>query len=278
VPPRKLSTIPGDGRGLGLLRDQTIGSFDAEARDLLGTRDSEVSDPEVEHLRRLLALFRVADASDVGRHRVPHALSRVDAHSELVSAHLERGYSVFGDDGRALLGDVNMGYLALLREIESSLRPEATPMDYKSVERHALEVAKGYLRGSLKTLYEPNDPGLTPLVRFGLDAWDYAVHVAAQTAFFATHGVVRGVYPMIDETKGVGGGRTLSLHVFRDEADHDRAITAVRMDVLKEFGLEPDDKPDPLKRSIRSAFAKMGVQVDDFDSPNVRVCSHAGAL
>src|SRR5690606_12991712 len=79
VQQRRLWTIPADGTGVGLMPQGEVGPFDEEAMHLVNAARDDLP-----HLRKLLALFRVADASDIGRHRVPHELSRVNMHSDLV--------------------------------------------------------------------------------------------------------------------------------------------------------------------------------------------------
>lgn len=259
--PRQLGVITPDGKGVGLLEGQLIGSFDQEAAALFRTGT------DVGRLRKLLALFRVADACDIGRHRVPHAFSRHHAHNDLLVAFLERGFSLLEPKYHGWLVEIEKEYQGLLSDVA----------DFRTnLPGGRSTVLEAEVKALAARRRERLDPALqavpdTPSARaeraqadelarkFGVDAWQFAAHLASQEAYFAEHGQIRGVYPTLTPSGGKEAPLMIELHVFRDEAHKDAVKKTVEDVVLREFGYEDGAAKDSRKSSIGDKFQEMGV-------------------
>jgi len=211
---------------------------------------------DVEQMYRLVTLLRIADAADIGAHRVPdfatqhtNRTAALDSLLAQISLVLTLRSSV-----AARVSDRELAYQAdatAFRAVERAydhLLGRATSQAFWADNEFERIIAKVMKDKNLGHWMQPTRATDTPghqLVRW---AWIYATHVANQVAFYQVHRRVRGVIPTLLPNSS---WFELTLHVVPlamsdpdgRAVDPTQVATSVRKDVLREFaGAGENDK------------------------------------
>lgn len=212
-------------------------------------------DRGLQQMYKLVTLLRLADAADIGAHRVPDfdtqhtnrgaaldsLLSQIKGILTLRSTAAAQA-SRSEPDGQSdieAFDAVNVSY----RELLGSAKSQAHWADGE-MEKRIDDVVRGTDQVQWARPAKADDPIGQQLVRW---AWNYSTHVVKQVAFYQAHRQVRAVIPTL-----VRGRRGLDLTLFvvpmgRDEPakdDADAALRQVRRVVVREFGVAVDENGD----------------------------------
>jgi|GEM_PF-4854280 len=203
---------------------------------------------DYDHVRRLLAILRLADASDVGAHRVPDfgtQGSNRQAHHSAFLGELERILTMRASAASRAAGEE--GAIAVerenFREVENTFQrmiavslSQPVWKDGEIDARIAAEASTPLLQELGRAPGAHEGPG-EQIVRW---AWQYSVHVARQVAFYQHHHRVRAAIPVLEPS---GEHFQLVVHVVPmarpGDGEHATAadITqAVVADVVREYG------------------------------------------
>ena len=235
-----------------------------------------------------LAILRVADAADVGVHRVPNYRTQQHLRDTIAADYLGRaegtitrilrGRQEVPDELRKMIGRIKQvvgdGQLQVQERVRSGEAVEEAHVDkiFDSIllERHWL-LEEG----------NPYPEGLDEVWRIARDAYTYAKHLVAQQAYFEQHELVRAVLPVLQPS---GDRFRLVVHVVPNptpslgkEESVKRAVRGARGIVAREWGSNVDaksgiesesDKPsDRAKREIGIYLKRAEVTVEVDGSP-----------
>ncbi|HZM55073.1 MAG TPA: hypothetical protein VFC03_08625 [Acidimicrobiales bacterium] len=256
--PRKVFQI-NSNTNLGPYEKTRIGSFDSEANAY-----GLVSKPvELVRLHRLLALLRIADAMDIGAHRVPHSDTQHEFRSGLLPAHLNVAYQILAASGLAQdirdLMQVQSLYSAIMGSLQTDHRHT-----FREKEIDKIIELKG--RGGLPQLFldEDEEPAdRSALWKLGVDAWDFAKHLCRQSSYFRLHERVQAVFPMF--VKRGDGKRTLVIRVMTTErcelSDREPVRQEVQDLVNRELGWSTPDDDEENEKEVKRDEKKMAIEV-----------------
>lgn len=199
-------------------------------------------------LQRLLAILRLADASDVGAHRVPdyatQSSNRTARHDGFLAQigrmlRLRSGAASLASRQEGALSEDERSFVKVTRDYESLLARCASHPVWKDDEVEVF-VAEFVKKNKLSAWDEPRsaeDPPGTQLVGW---AWQYSKHVATQVAYYQHHHRVRAVIPVL---RPVDGRLRIELNVLPldraeigDGATPEEVAEAVAKDVVREYG------------------------------------------
>jgi len=203
----------------------------------------------------LLALLRVADAADMGQHRVPHRDSRRQSHALLLKQLLPDLQTAA--EGVKALEKVNTAHV----EIEGALDRQGARNEEEIdalIEEH-LGGVPGWVRNDSVPAPAVVSDGLRSRTR---DLWKYAKHLARQRSYFDQHAGIRHVVPILQPT--LDDDLLITLHVMT-RADLDPEAAKVALDtvansVWRELGKEGDDHDR--KGGIPLALDRLGIKND----------------
>lgn len=237
-------------------------SFDVDFERRLGK--SATRGRDLGHLAKLLALLRLADAADIGVHRVPHfSTQHVNRNAELKAM---LGQIELMVDLRASIAAMvskeefhQHGDVADFRAVRDCHAHLAGVVESKAIWDEAeieQEIDKNLTKNDLKywqSASSPDDSVGQQLIRWGSN---YALHVVRQAAFYQHHRRVRAVIPTLRQ-EGSTFELALTVVPLPLDGDSSRAgsreavVERVAKDVLREYGRVREDgevKPDPGSR------------------------------
>lgn len=267
-----LRTAVWDGRGprpSGLLALAFDLEFDTAFPRGKWTDDERRVRLEKAHLK--LALLRLADAADVGAHRVPDFGTQYGNRVVIANAFYSLARRIVGVDSSAGAGlagrpasigalssdpvtNVGIAYSALLTRVQ-----ESPGWDQETLDAAIKESASplGWIADH-GMLPPPEISGIA--VEATRAAWTYMSHVVRQAAFYQQHRQIRAVVPTLERDDS---GEfhlvawVLPLEHYLDD-DHTEAIrTSVRKIISREYGHEVKaGREVPPPESDQQAFAK----------------------
>lgn len=244
-------------------------------------RAADDVEAEYARLQRLVAILRVADAADIGAHRVPDYENQDGNQDPRVATFIEARAEVLRWMVAAGAEDDNVkrGLTARLRRMGghyTSLMESVGRQDYWSED----DLEK------LVTRYEAqHDPGGAPdrvddearksakaQVR---RAWEYAKYVALQRGFYRSHRRFEVAFPVVLPNPG---DKTFSHRLelvtilAQDEPHPDKAREYLAGIVKREFGLV--NSPDPEKRKderrrkgrVEECLNELGIATDNLQA------------
>lgn len=208
---------------------------------------------------QLVALLRVSDALDIGRHRVRHRDWHTKQLDEFIRIYTRRCMDAI-DQGEATA--------KLLERLRTAQDHVSAMIDGTSEAKNEFEQVHALIKASLDAL----DSGLDLPARRRITRWTdravaYYQYLAKQGEHFDLHGSINTVIPVVG-----GGSGERDLHVLVvPEADKldDGAITRVTEFLAKELGIDIDEEdfypglPFYAKEPIRSAFARLGMPLTE---------------
>jgi hypothetical protein len=261
--PRRQAVLPPNGNRLGLDRglrkSNPVTTFKKNWEVSVGATDPRSYD----RMRKLLALLRVADAADVGRHRVPNFDTQFTAREQFVPAHLRVAQVLAKSLDSELIHGIKEAYLELFKEARQ-LRTEA---DLDQLIRSKIALVPAELTDDVK----PSGEGT--LRNLALDAWDYVQYLVKQVAYYNLHHDILGVFPSLTPTSVDTEGNVqrwkLALYVIPSESapDPHAAGSAIADSVMRELGRVRDETGWVTavghKDGIAVALGQLGIEYDD---------------
>lgn len=226
---------------------------------------------DVEQMYRLVTLLRIADAADIGAHRVPdfatqhtNRTAALDSLLGQISLVLTLRSSVAARvSNRELAYHADVTAFRAVERAYDYLLGRATSQAFWADKEFERIIAKVIKDKNLRHWMQPARVTDTPghqLVRW---AWIYATHVANQVAFYQVHRRVRGVIPTLLPN---GSWFELTLYVVPlamsdpdgRAVDPTQVAASVRKDVLREFvGAGENDKVQISADSDKSHKAQL---------------------
>lgn len=215
------------------------------------------ADGDLEQAIRLVAVLRVCDAVDIGRHRVSHGEWHKTQLDEFVRIYTRRCIDAI-DQGEATA--------EVIERLGEAQRLASRQLDGTVDAAGRFKATQALIKGSLATL----DPGMDHRDRVRITTWTdrvlaYYEYLFDQAEHFALHGSINTVIPLV---AGAAGERSLQLLVIPAELDehgqNKAAVEQVRGFLERELGLVLDEGPDPglpffAKEPVRRAFAELGL-------------------
>lgn len=203
--------------------------------------------------QQLVALLRICDAIDVGRHRVQHRDLHIAQLPQMVEIYTQRCIEAI-DEGPAtgplvaILQDTRRNVVGFVRR--------ADRVGFEGVARLA--------RTTVAELTKGRDAAAAGRVQLWSERLlRYCGYVLDQAEYFDAHQAVNTVIPLVG---GTSGSRTLELWVVAaDLSSADRAVAKISEYLAKELGLQPGISPEETeaREPIRLALAELGYTLTD---------------
>jgi len=205
-----------------------VRSFDNEYRSIADIANLGQSDRDagLVRARHLLALIRVADAMDVGWHRVPNVLTQKVARRDSAHAFFAESQRVEGAICSAAESVQFGDAIRYIKEaFDGALKSESLPV--KGAKQELIDCFSTESADSPDWLIDEDDleakiakfregygktsRAATEFAENAVDAYCYAEHVLAQEVYYGEQQLVRSVVPVLDKT--AEGRLQLNFHI-----------------------------------------------------------------
>lgn len=235
-------------------------------------RDKEL---DARRARLRLALLRVADAADIGVHRVPDYFSQQAMRNSIADDYLDRqieltkaglkNYVDAPDIYRESMERVKTIFHAVRQEHSQPPTGEDTLTEESVVAAFDRRLNAADVLNGGSPSESASRPHLDFILEIARNAYAYAKHVAAQVVFYKDHDSVRAAVPVLSEDDY--GQLQLVVHVLPNQVAPETALTMVRDVIAREWGYTVTDNGtemasgDLFKQQIGNYLGELGVRL-----------------